>query len=475
MRRRVSRSAPGAAAVRAGKARSPTPSSCRIAASRWAYLPLPSWAIRGATVSPSGAPGMGRRRGEGQGEDHDTAARNPHGRLSLEGGSAGPRWQSFALDAARGRLVPCRTVSGLPADWYTRCGAACPSPPAPLTCAPMKPSHLTFRGKSHTPAVWPCTSCMRCRDEDAFIQEILDQALTPLVAQPPRPPPGDTAGVRRPPPPRHPGRLAAPAHHTRAAPGRAVADGRALRLRGAAARAADAHPAARRPPRDGRAGRALRPPCAKGFLNAVLRALLPLMTEERVNWPARRRPAAGGRGVSEAARPVLPEPATHPEEYVSPRSRCRAVGAMLAAPRGLGRGRSARLLVRRAGADPAAVQPAVHHPRGVAAARWPRRAFTAEAGEQPQSVRLLDAAADPPAPRLRPGLVRRPGRVGHARRGGAHPAPGSLVLDLCAAPGGKTTHLAELMGDRGKAIACDVDDAGLEAPRRAPAAHLGRP
>ncbi|WP_219837727.1 16S rRNA (cytosine(967)-C(5))-methyltransferase RsmB [Paenibacillus sp. R14(2021)] len=36
------------------------------------------------------------------------------------------------------------------------------------------------------------------------------------------------------------------------------------------------------------------------------------------------------------------------------------------------------------------------------------------------------------------------------------PAPGMRVLDCCAAPGGKTTHLAELMGDKGEVIANDV-------------------
>jgi len=38
------------------------------------------------------------------------------------------------------------------------------------------------------------------------------------------------------------------------------------------------------------------------------------------------------------------------------------------------------------------------------------------------------------------------------------PEPGMKVLDCCAAPGGKTTHLAELMEDRGEVYACDIHE-----------------
>lgn len=42
------------------------------------------------------------------------------------------------------------------------------------------------------------------------------------------------------------------------------------------------------------------------------------------------------------------------------------------------------------------------------------------------------------------------------------PKPGERILDACAAPGGKSTHLAELMGDRGEIVAADAGAKRLE-------------
>jgi len=46
------------------------------------------------------------------------------------------------------------------------------------------------------------------------------------------------------------------------------------------------------------------------------------------------------------------------------------------------------------------------------------------------------------------------------------PRPGQRVLDACAAPGGKTTHLAELMENRGEIVALDPSARGIERVAR---------
>jgi len=53
-----------------------------------------------------------------------------------------------------------------------------------------------------------------------------------------------------------------------------------------------------------------------------------------------------------------------------------------------------------------------------------------------------------------------------------NPQPGDLVLDICAAPGGKATQIAELMGDEGTVWACDRTSSRLNKVR-ANAQRLG--
>jgi len=48
----------------------------------------------------------------------------------------------------------------------------------------------------------------------------------------------------------------------------------------------------------------------------------------------------------------------------------------------------------------------------------------------------------------------------------ASPKPTDLVLDVCAAPGVKTSHLAQLMGNRGRIVSVDYDERRLDSWRR---------
>jgi 16S rRNA (cytosine967-C5)-methyltransferase len=88
--------------------------------------------------------------------------------------------------------------------------------------------------------------------------------------------------------------------------------------------------------------------------------------------------------------------------------------------------------------------------------------FSAEAGEHPQAIRLREHAAVRDLPGYEEGWFSVQDESAMRVASALAPQPGWTVLDLCAAPGGKATHLAELMHDQGKVVACDTDARRLQ-------------
>lgn len=79
-------------------------------------------------------------------------------------------------------------------------------------------------------------------------------------------------------------------------------------------------------------------------------------------------------------------------------------------------------------------------------------------GRIPEGIRLLKSRPLHQLPSFREGLFTVQDEssmlVGHL----VQPEPGGAVVDLCAGPGGKTTHLAQLMGNKGTILAFDVHE-----------------
>jgi 16S rRNA (cytosine967-C5)-methyltransferase len=88
------------------------------------------------------------------------------------------------------------------------------------------------------------------------------------------------------------------------------------------------------------------------------------------------------------------------------------------------------------------------------------------ADEPPEAVVLTGPWDAFVSPEWRAGAVQPQSRASMLAARALAPRPGERVLDLCAAPGGKTTHLAALMGGTGEVVAVERHPGRAEALRR---------
>jgi 16S rRNA (cytosine967-C5)-methyltransferase len=90
----------------------------------------------------------------------------------------------------------------------------------------------------------------------------------------------------------------------------------------------------------------------------------------------------------------------------------------------------------------------------------------------PQGVCVQSAGAVEKLPGFGEGLFQVQGESSQLIAHLLAPSPNERILDACAAPGGKTTHVAELMKDNGEIVAIDKSASGIEKIR-ANVARLG--
>ncbi len=203
-----------------------------------------------------------------------------------------------------------------------------------------------------------------------------------------------------------------------------------------------------------------------GFVNGMLRSILRLFSEEETEGPsAAAVPAVGGRWIR-LTEPIFADPAAETALWFGQSFSLPS----FTAERWAARFSSAELI--RIGF--ASCDAPVNSVRVNLLRAWRNdilqsfhdAGIEAVAGNLPCSIRLQKTLRPDALPGFREGLWSIQDESAMAAAELLAPLPGERILDLCAAPGGKTAHLAELSGDRAQIVACDISEYRLHRIRQ---------
>jgi 16S rRNA (cytosine967-C5)-methyltransferase len=194
----------------------------------------------------------------------------------------------------------------------------------------------------------------------------------------------------------------------------------------------------------------------KGFLNGVLRSLEGHVTDRVTDDPASDAVPIGRGEYRCFNRPLFPDPEVDPAGYFS---------AAFSFPKWL----AVRWAERFAPKELWSLGSRLNRPprpslrvnrlktsREEMLTALEQAGIAAVAGDLPESVRLREAARIADLPGYAEGWFVVQDETAQRAAPLLDPQPGQTLLDLCAAPGTKTSHLAELMQGEGTLIAADV-------------------
>ncbi|MFN6105928.1 MAG: RsmB/NOP family class I SAM-dependent RNA methyltransferase, partial [Planctomycetaceae bacterium] len=199
-----------------------------------------------------------------------------------------------------------------------------------------------------------------------------------------------------------------------------------------------------------------------GFLNGVLRSLTRDLTDQQVFQPAPNALPLDSGNYRVLQSSPFPDPQTDPQGYFRD---AFSFPEWLVA-RWAGRVEYPRLL--RLGfwfntpPRPTLRVNTLVTTRDALLERLQQQEISAEPGQHPHAIRLGQSARVTALPGFDEGwfAVQDESAMEAATR--LAPQPGERILDLCAAPGGKTLHLAALMQNQGQIIAADSDERRLK-------------